>query len=142
MEAHIIKKYPNRRLYDTVNSCYINLSDVKNLIKQYDYVKVIETATNQDVTRSILLQVILEEELKNPLFTTNILQMLISIYGDSTSAMMSRFMEHSLEEFINQQGKLKSPLSSLHRGKNQAPSSLNQLTSESFAKWNKKSSKE
>jgi len=139
MASRIIKKYPNRRLYDTESSRYVNLKDIKKLIQKYQSICIIDTATNQDITRAILLQVIVEEELNAPLFTTHILEMLIKIYGDSTSALMSRFMEHSLQEFINHQGKLKNPVSSINSETKKTTSPVMNLAKNNLDKWHKKS---
>lgn len=103
-ELRIIKKYPNRRLYDTAISCYITLNDVKDLVLGFTPFKVIDAKSGEDLTRSTLLQIIAEQEDKgSPIFNTEILQTVIRYYGDSMQGMMSRFLEHSMQFFVSQQ---------------------------------------
>ncbi|WP_144393088.1 polyhydroxyalkanoate synthesis repressor PhaR [Pleionea sediminis] len=110
-EERIIKKYPNRRLYDTAISSYITLNDVKELVLSYTAFKVIDAKSGDDLTRSTLLQIIAEQEdRESPIFTSDILQNVIRFYGDSMQAMMSRFLEHSMKLFMEQQAGFKSPL--------------------------------
>lgn len=103
----IIKKYPNRRLYDTEQSRYITLADVRELVTQgVDFV-VLDANTEQDITRSILLQIILEQESGGaPLFTTDILAKMIRFYGDSVQGVFTDYMEKSLNLFVEQQARL------------------------------------
>lgn len=110
-DVRIIKKYPNRRLYDTAISSYITLNDVKELVLTYVPFKVLDAKSNDDLTRATLLQIISEQEDKeSPIFTADILQNVIRFYGDSMQAMMSRFLEHSMKLFMEQQAGFKSPL--------------------------------
>ncbi|HFB66452.1 MAG TPA: polyhydroxyalkanoate synthesis repressor PhaR [Aeromonadales bacterium] len=133
----IIKKYPNRRLYDTSSSTYITLDDIKKLILGYVPIKIIDASSKSDITRLVLLQVLMEaEESPNPMFTLSFLEQIIRCYGDSTQAIMSRFMEHSINEFISYQGKLKSPVNSLSGQKNK--SSLKTITEHNLENWKKK----
>ncbi|NVJ60441.1 MAG: polyhydroxyalkanoate synthesis repressor PhaR [Gammaproteobacteria bacterium] len=110
-DERIIKKYPNRRLYDTAISSYITLNDVKDLVLSYVPLKVVDAKSGDDLTRATLLQIISEQEDKeSPIFTSEILQNVIRFYGDSMQAMMSRFLEHSMKLFMEQQAGFKSPL--------------------------------
>ena len=110
-DVRIIKKYPNRRLYDTAISSYITLNDVKELVLSYTPFKVVDAKSGDDLTRTTLLQIISEQEDKeSPIFTSEILQNVIRFYGDSMQAMMSRFLEHSMKLFMEQQAGFKSPL--------------------------------
>ncbi len=110
-DERVIKKYPNRRLYDTAISSYITLNDVKELVLSYTPFKVIDAKSGDDLTRATLLQIISEQEDKeSPIFTSDILQNVIRFYGDSMQAMMSRFLEHSMKLFMEQQAGFKSPL--------------------------------
>ena len=103
-EPRIIKKYPNRRLYDTERSRYITLADVRELVMQTVEFKVIDANTNDDLTRSILLQIIMEQETGGePLFTTDILSKMIRFYGDSIQGVFSDYLEKSLNLFVEQQ---------------------------------------
>ena len=103
-ESRIIKKYPNRRLYDTAISSYITLEDVKCLVMDCVEFRVIDARSNDDITRTILLQIISEqEEQGNPIFTTEVLANIIRFYGDTLQDMMGNYLEKSLQAFIEQQ---------------------------------------
>jgi polyhydroxyalkanoate synthesis repressor PhaR len=100
----LIKKYPNRRLYDTVQSSYITLSDLKQLILDGVDVKVIDNASEEEITRSILLQIITESEAGGePLFTSAMLTQLIRFYGGTMQGIFARYLEQSLSLFAKQQ---------------------------------------
>jgi polyhydroxyalkanoate synthesis repressor PhaR len=100
----IIKKYPNRRLYDTESSCYITLTEVRELVISEIAFKVVEQKTNDDITRSILLQIILEQESEtNPLFSNDNLQRFIRYYGSAPQEGFSEFIGQSLQFFHDQQ---------------------------------------
>ncbi len=103
-EPRVIKKYPNRRLYDTVVSSYITLEDVKQLVLERAEFHVIDARTNTDITRGILLQIISEqEEQGSPIFTTDVLAHIIRFYGDTLQGMMGNYLEKSLQAFVDQQ---------------------------------------
>jgi polyhydroxyalkanoate synthesis repressor PhaR len=103
-DPRIIKKYPNRRLYDTAVSSYITLEDVKHLVLERANFHVIDARTNTDITRGILLQIISEqEEQGNPIFTTEVLAHIIRFYGDTLQGMMGNYLEKSLQAFVDQQ---------------------------------------
>ena len=85
----LIKKYPNRRLYDTRTSSYITLADVKALVLKHEQFQVVDAKTGEDLTRSILLQIILEEEAGGmPMFTSDLLSQLIRFYGNAMQGMV------------------------------------------------------
>ncbi|PWV58335.1 polyhydroxyalkanoate synthesis repressor PhaR [Plasticicumulans acidivorans] len=103
-ESRIIKKYPNRRLYDTAISSYITLEDVKRLVLERADFRVVDARSNEDITRGILLQIISEqEEQGNPIFTTEVLAHIIRFYGDTLQGMMGSYLEKSLQAFVDQQ---------------------------------------
>lgn len=100
----IIKKYPNRRLYDTEVSRYITLSDVRELVMNCATFKVVDAANDSDITRSILLQIMLEEEAgADPLFSAAMLSQIIRFYGGTLQGMFARYLEASLDLFAKQQ---------------------------------------
>jgi polyhydroxyalkanoate synthesis repressor PhaR len=100
-----IKKYPNRRLYDTQTSTYVTLSDVKDLVLSQEEFKVVDAKTDEDLTRSILLQIILEEESGGiPLFTTPMLSQMIRFYGHSMQGLVGGYLEKNIQAFIDMQG--------------------------------------
>jgi polyhydroxyalkanoate synthesis repressor PhaR len=103
----IIKKYPNRRLYDTELSRYITLADVRALVMQGTAFRVLDTANDTDITRAILLQIMLEEETGGePLFSANMLAQIIRFYGGTMQGMFAHYLEQSLEAFARQQQQL------------------------------------
>ena len=103
-EVRIIKKYPNRRLYDTGDSRYIKLTAVKEMIEQEIPIKVVDSVTDEDITRSILLQIILEQESNNePLFSTENLENFIRYNGENSREGFMLFMDKNLDFFKEQQ---------------------------------------
>lgn len=107
----IIKKYPNRRLYDTEVSRYITLDNVRQLVIANEDFKIVDKRSGRDITRSILLQVISEqEEGGDPIFRTEILRHIIRFYGDSMQSTMSSYLELSLELFNEQQSQFRERL--------------------------------
>src|SRR5690349_23855473 len=96
----IIKKYPNRRLYDTETSTYITLAEVKELVLGYKEFQVQDAKTGDDLTRSILLQIILEEESGGvPMFSTDMLANIIRYYGHTMQGLMGSYLERSIHAF-------------------------------------------
>jgi polyhydroxyalkanoate synthesis repressor PhaR len=103
-EPRVIKKYPNRRLYDTELSQYVTLEDVRRLVRNGIPFVVRDAQTDEDLTRSILLQIIAEQEAgKDPIFTTPILTQLIRFYGDAMQGLATDFLQRSLQAFGDQQ---------------------------------------
>ena len=96
----IIKKYPNRRLYDTETSAYITLAEVKDLVLQYKDFQVQDAKSGEDLTRAILLQIILEEESGGvPMFSTSMLANIIRYYGHAMQGLMGSYLERSIGAF-------------------------------------------
>lgn len=103
----VIKKYPNRRLYDTSTSAYITLGEVKQLVLQRENVLVKDAKTGEDLTRSILLQIILEEEAAGiPMFSEAALTNIIRFYGHAMQGHMGSYIEKNLQMFTDFQTKL------------------------------------
>ena len=103
----IIKKYPNRRLYDTDTSSYITLAEVKALVMDNEHFVVRDAKTNDDLTRSILLQIILEEEAGGaPMFTSDLLAQMIRFYGHSMQDFMGSYLDKNLQIFMEMQQKM------------------------------------
>lgn len=98
--VRIIKKYPNRRLYDTQTSSYITLADVKQLVLDNENFKVVDAKSGDELTRSILLQIILEEESGGvPMFSSSMLAQIIRFYGHAMQGMMGAYLEKNLQAF-------------------------------------------
>lgn len=103
-DERLIKKYPNRRLYDTEESRYITLAEVKDLVMRSVPFKVVDSQNEEDITRSILLQIIMEQESGgSPMFTAAMLERFIRFYGDTAQAAFTSFLEQSLDLFLKQQ---------------------------------------
>jgi polyhydroxyalkanoate synthesis repressor PhaR len=105
--ARLIKKYPNRRLYDTQTSTYITLADVKQLVIDQEEFQVLDAKAGDDLTRQILLQIILEEEQAGiPMFTSPVLSQIIRFYGNAMQGIMGSYLEKNIQAFIDIQRKL------------------------------------
>ena len=103
----IIKKYPNRRLYDTNTSTYITLAEVKQLIMANESLVVRDAKTGEDITRSILLQIILEEEAGGaPMFTEAVLANIIRFYGHAMQGFMGNYLDKNVQMFTDMQARL------------------------------------
>lgn len=131
MSQHLIKKYPNRRLYDTESSKYITLANLKDLIAGGTSVKVVDSNSNEDITRSILLQIIMEAEAAGePIFNAAMLQQIIRFYGGSVQGMFAKYLEESLQMFSNQQDQLRDALG-------QDPmTAMARMTEQNMKMWN------
>lgn len=104
----LIKKYPNRRLYDTKTSTYITLADVKTLVLQNEPFDVVDAKSGENLTRSILLQIILEEEAGGaPMFTADVLAQVIRFYGNAMQGMLGKYLENNVRAFVDMQSKFK-----------------------------------
>ena len=100
----LIKKYPNRRLYDTKTSSYITLADVKQMVLKNEEFQVLDAKTNEDLSRQILLQIILEEESGGmPMFSSDLLSQMIRSYGSAMQGFMGSYLEKNLEGFQQMQ---------------------------------------
>jgi polyhydroxyalkanoate synthesis repressor PhaR len=106
----VIKKYPNRRLYDTTTSSYITLSEIKHLVMDGQTFAVRDAKTGDDLTRSILLQIILEEESAGaPMFTEAVLANIIRFYGHAMQGYMGSYLESNLQSLMQMQSKMGHP---------------------------------
>jgi len=103
-EIRTIKKYPNRRLYDTKISRYITLEEIRQLVLNGVRFRVEDKRTHEDITRGILLQVISEqEEGGNAIFSAELLTQIIRLYGDPMQGSISRYLDLSVQMFLQQQ---------------------------------------
>ena len=110
----IIKKYPNRRLYDTEISSYITIDEVRQLVIDGEDFEVRDAKTGDDLTRMVLLQIISEYEDKGqPLFSTKLLSQFIRFYGDSMQGFMGSYLERSMQVFLDQQGQFRSQVNNI-----------------------------
>jgi polyhydroxyalkanoate synthesis repressor PhaR len=105
--GRVIKKYPNRRLYDTETSTYITLTEVRQLVMDSALFVVRDAKTNEDLTRTILLQIILEEESGGaPMFTEAVLANIIRFYGNAMQSFMGAYLEKNVQSFMDLQVKM------------------------------------
>lgn len=133
-EPRIIKKYPNRRLYDTEISSYITLEEVRQLVVDGEEFEVRDAKSGENLTRSVLLQIISEHEDRGqPMFTTQLLSQVIRFYGDSLQGFMGSYLEKSLQVFLDQQQQFRSQLNNLM---GRTPwSMLNEMTERNLDVW-------
>ena len=114
MDVRIIRKYPNRRLYDTEISSYITLEDVRQLIIEGHSFEVRDSRSGKDLTRAVLLQIIAEhEDIGQPIFSTKLLTTVIRFYGDSLQGVIGGYLERSIQVFSDQQQQLRGHLGNL-----------------------------
>ena len=120
--TRVLKKYPNRRLYDTRTSSYITLSDVTEMVLEGETFEVRDAKTGEEITRSILLQIILEEETGGmPMFTTQMLAQVIRFYGHAMQGMMGSYLEKNLQTFVDLQGRFAEQSKGLYDPKSFTP---------------------
>ena len=134
MAARVIKKYPNRRLYDTEISSYITIEDVRQLIVEGEDFEVRDAKSGEDLTRQVLLQIIAEHEQDGePMLSTQLLSQIIRFYGDSLQGFMGNYLERSMQVFLEQQQQFRQQVGSLL---GQTPwTMMNQLTERNLEVW-------
>ena len=115
-ETRTIKKYPNRRLYDTANSGYITLADVKQMVLDGLEFRVVYAKSGDDLTRAILLQIILDEESTGglPMFSSDLLSQLIRFYGNAMQGVMGTYLEKNIRAFQDMQKTLQDQSSRMY----------------------------
>lgn len=135
-DERIIKKYPNRRLYDTGVKKYVTLDDIRGLVRAHVKFRVIDTKSDDDITRNILLQIVLEDEDKGtPIFSAEILEQIIRTYGDAMQAFMSSYLKESMGVFLHQQRLVQEQMAGLIK---QGPIGVfNDLAQQNLQLWQK-----
>ena len=130
----IIKKYPNRRLYDTKISSYITIEDVRQLIVDGEDFEVRDAKSGEDLTRQVLLQIIAEHEQDGePMLSTQLLSQIIRFYGDSLQGFMGNYLERSMQVFLEQQQQFRQQMGGMI---GQTPwTMMNQLTERNLEMW-------
>ncbi len=133
-KPRIIKKYPNRRLYDTNISSYITIEDVRQLIVDGEEFEVRDAKSGEDLTRQVLLQIIAEHEQDGqPMLSTQLLSQIIRFYGDSMQGFMGTYLDRSMQAFMGQQAQLREQMGNTL---GQTPwSMMNQLTERNLELW-------
>ena len=136
-DKRVIKKYPNRRLYDTAESKYVTLNDVRKLGLDGVGFCVIDKKSGDDITRNILLQIIIEQEDEGePLFTTDVLEQIIGFYGDSVQDVAGDFISQSLDLFRKQQEQFGNQVREAMEA-NPMSSVLGEMTKQNMEMWKK-----
>ena len=134
MAVRVIKKYPNRRLYDTEISSYITIEDVRQLIVEGEDFEVRDARTGDDLTRCVMLQIIAEHEQDGePVLSTQLLSQIIRFYGDSLQCYMGNYLERSMELFLEEQQSFRQQIGGML---GQTPwAMMNQLTERNLEQW-------
>jgi polyhydroxyalkanoate synthesis repressor PhaR len=110
-EAIVIRKYPNRRLYDTSRSRYVTIEDLTRMVKDGVDFQVVDTASGQDLTRFTLVQIILDIESEgHKMLPVGVLRQLICFYGDRMEPILSRYLERTMNAFLNHQARAEDAL--------------------------------
>ena len=132
--SRIIKKYPNRRLYDTKISSYITIEDVRQLIVDGEEFEVRDAKSGDDLTRQVLLQIISEHgQDGEPILSTQLLSHIIRFYGDSLQGFMGNYLERSMQVFLDQQQQFRQQMGGMI---GQTPwTMMNQLTERNLELW-------
>ena len=135
MAVRVIKKYPNRRLYDTEISSYITIEDVRQLIVEGEEFEVRDARTGDDLTRCVMLQIIAEHEQDGePVLSTQLLSQIIRFYGDSLQCYMGNYLERSMQLFLDEQQTFRQQIGGML---GQTPwAMMNQLTERNLEQWN------
>ena len=125
-QLRLIKKYPNRRLYDTKTSSYITLADVKQMVHRQEEFQVVDAKSGEDLTRAILLQIILEEESTGglPMFSSDLLSQLIRFYGNAMQGVMGTYLEKNIRAFQDMQKTLQEQSSRMYGDNSRASQEL------------------
>ena len=116
-DAVVIKKYANRRLYNTSKSCYVTLDDLAQMVRDGEDFVVRDAKTEDDITRSVLAQIIFDEEAKGQnMLPTNFLRQLIRLYGDTLQGFVPSYLEASMETFTKNQEQIREQVSTAFSG--------------------------
>ena len=113
---HELKKYPNRRLYNTTESRYVTIEDVRKLIVAGESIHVVEGKGGEDITRSVLLQILAEQETEGheSVLTNRVIENLIRFYGDRMGGVVGRYIEQSIVAFLDHQDQWRTHLRQLN----------------------------
>lgn len=134
-QERVIKKYANRRLYDAQASRHVTLEDLKKLIVQGEKIRVVDDKSGEDLTRSILLQIIADQEqFGSPVLSTPTLEAIIRFYGDAMQGFLGRYIEQSVQTFMQQQQTLQQQISKMMGGVSPL-SPINEMAQANLAMW-------
>lgn len=134
-KTRIIKKYANRRLYDTEASKHVTLSNIREMIINGDDIQIIEDTSGDDITRPLLLQIIVEQEQNGgqPILTEMLLAQLIRFYGNPMQGMMAEYLQKSVSTFVSQQRSVQSQMQDMLS--NTPLDTMKELVSNNMKTW-------
>lgn len=134
-QTRVIKKYANRRLYDTVASKHVTLSDIRKMIVEGIEIQIIEDTSGDDITRPLLLQIIVEQEQNGgqPILTELLLAQLIRFYGNPMQGMMAEYLQKSVSTFVTQQSTVQEQMQ--HMLSNTPIDTMRELMSQNMKSW-------
>jgi len=134
-KPRIIKKYANRRLYDTEASKHVTLSNIREMIVDGDDIQIIEDTSGDDITRPLLLQIIVEQEQSGgqPILTELLLAQLIRFYGNPMQGMMAEYLQKSVSTFVGQQRSVQSQMQDMLS--NTPLDTMKELVSQNMKTW-------
>lgn len=131
----LIKKYPNRRLYDTEKSSYITLAEVRDIVRSGEEFKVVDANSGDDITRSVLVQIITEQESgESPIMSTDMLMKFIRFYDDTASSLFGDFLDRNMALFVEQQKRFTEQMGGMMGG-NALPKMMQDMTERNLAMW-------
>ena len=134
-QTRVIKKYANRRLYDTVASKHVTLSDIRQMIVDGSEIQIVEDTTGDDITRPLLLQIIVEQEQNGgqPILTETLLSQLIRFYGNPMQGMMAEYLQKSVGTFVKQQSTVQEQMQ--HMLSNTPVDTMRELMAQNMKTW-------
>ncbi|MFK7858578.1 MAG: polyhydroxyalkanoate synthesis repressor PhaR [Granulosicoccus sp.] len=134
-QTRVIKKYANRRLYDTVASKHVTLSDIREMIVQGVDIQILEDTSGDDITRPLLLQIIVEQEQNGgqPILTELLLAQLIRFYGNPMQGMMAEYLQKSVSTFVSQQSTVQEQMQ--HMLSNTPIDTIRDLMAQNMKTW-------
>ncbi|MFK8082760.1 MAG: polyhydroxyalkanoate synthesis repressor PhaR [Granulosicoccus sp.] len=134
-QTRVIKKYANRRLYDTVASKHVTLSDIRKMIVEGLEIQIVEDTSGDDITRPLLLQIIVEQEQTGgqPILTELLLAQLIRFYGNPMQGMMAEYLQKSVSTFVSQQSSVQEQMQ--HMLSNTPIETIKDLMAQNMKTW-------
>ena len=134
-QTRVIKKYANRRLYDTAASKHVTLSDIRKMIVEGFDIQIIEDTSGDDITRPLLLQIIAEQEQSagQPILSEMLLSQLIRFYGNPMQGLMAQYLQKSVSTFVKQQSTVQEQMQ--HMLSNTPIDTMRELVSQNMKTW-------
>ena len=134
-QTRVIKKYANRRLYDTAASKHVTLSDIRKMIVEGFDIQIIEDTSGDDITRPLLLQIIAEQEQSagQPILSEMLLSQLIRFYGNPMQGLMAQYLQKSVSTFVKQQSTVQEQMQ--HMLTNTPVDTMRELVSQNMKTW-------